>query len=221
MAIGWDVIVVGAGAAGAPLAIQLVATSGRFHFLAAGPDHRSDRISEAGRSPSRFRAPLARRQARPRPGRVSSRPGDRSSGCRRSLGRREHPSACCCAPRRPRLGRGRQRTGRAARLPDRLQMLEPMLSALDDARLDGHLISAGTDAQHATSTYRKGGPNRFATVIGPRALDFGADGAPIFPSHPHQGRTARYGAHGRRTAGRSLGPVRDWNEPPHSLGARA
>lgn len=49
---GWDVIVVGAGSAGAALAVRTAEKGGRVLLLEAGPDYRSAQMHEAWRSPS-------------------------------------------------------------------------------------------------------------------------------------------------------------------------
>ncbi|MFD8775746.1 FAD-dependent oxidoreductase [Streptomyces sp. NPDC059916] len=50
--IGWDVIVVGAGSAGAALAVRSAEKGKRVLLLEAGPDYRSAQMHEAWRSPN-------------------------------------------------------------------------------------------------------------------------------------------------------------------------
>lgn len=54
----WDVIVVGAGSSGTPLATRLAAAGHRVLLLEAGPDYRSADLPEAWRSPNPVRALL-------------------------------------------------------------------------------------------------------------------------------------------------------------------
>ncbi|WP_017612417.1 GMC family oxidoreductase [Nocardiopsis salina] len=49
---GWDLIVVGAGSAGAPLAVRQAEKGKRVLLLEAGPDYRSAQMHEAWRSPN-------------------------------------------------------------------------------------------------------------------------------------------------------------------------
>ncbi len=55
---GWDIIVVGAGSAGAALAARSAARGKRVLLLEAGPDYRSAQMHEAWRSPNPIRALL-------------------------------------------------------------------------------------------------------------------------------------------------------------------
>ncbi|MGW0197276.1 GMC family oxidoreductase [Nonomuraea sp. NPDC003201] len=55
---GWDIIVVGAGSAGAALAARSAERGKRVLLLEAGPDYRSARMHEAWRSPNPVRALL-------------------------------------------------------------------------------------------------------------------------------------------------------------------
>jgi choline dehydrogenase len=55
---GWDIIVVGAGSAGAALAARAAGRGRRVLLLEAGPDYRSARMHEAWRSPNPVRALL-------------------------------------------------------------------------------------------------------------------------------------------------------------------
>ncbi|TYB50314.1 FAD-binding protein [Nonomuraea sp. PA05] len=55
---GWDIIVVGAGSAGAALAARSAERGGRVLLLEAGPDYRSAQMHEAWRSPNPVRALL-------------------------------------------------------------------------------------------------------------------------------------------------------------------
>ncbi|WP_433445274.1 aldehyde dehydrogenase family protein [Nonomuraea sp. CA-141351] len=56
--MGWDIIVVGAGSAGAPLAVRSAERGKRVLLLEAGPDYRSAQMHEAWRSPNPVRALL-------------------------------------------------------------------------------------------------------------------------------------------------------------------
>ena len=55
---GWDVIVVGAGSAGAAFAVRSAEKGKRVLLLEAGPDYRSAQMHQAWRSPNPIRALL-------------------------------------------------------------------------------------------------------------------------------------------------------------------